>query len=939
LPAWTISTATSCAAHPAVVPNVEERGWRRIFRLNLGARHVQRDVDEEIAFHLEMRTRKLVANGLDAVAARAKALEQFGDLPGVRDECLAIDYDRDRTMRWTDRIEGFRQDCAYALRSLGKHPQFALAVIFVLALGIGGNTAIFALVDALLLRPLPVPHPERLVIVGDPAAVTSMWHGSPMTNYVSYPVYADLRERNHVLSGLYAEGSAGGDVIVRDGAGAEALVEHPRMHYVTANFFDVLQVPAFAGRTFTAEEDRTPGNAPVAVISYGYWRRRFAGDRSAIGTVLSVTNVPLTIVGVTPPGFTGDIVGSATDVWIPMMMQPALGMRENSLNSRSVSWLHMMGRLAPGATLERARVELATLETQSIRSQLSGVALSRFDSDLSLDPITVDGGARGFSSYRKTYAAALTVLMTAVLLVAVVICANVANLMLARSAARHRELTVRLALGAGRSRLVQLLVAECLVLAVAGGLLGLLVAVWGSRLLLSLASSSDAPITLDVSPDSRVLLFTGVITLLTAFLFGLVPAFRATRVDIATALRGQARSVAGSFGRVGHVSVGRLLVVGQVALSTLLLIGAGLLVRSMSRILSVDLGLDRDRLVSVTVSARRSGYDDPRAALLLRDLEQRLRGVPGVRGVGSSGHGVFTGGEGESSISVPGFVARADSERSVKASDIGPGFFGAVGARLVSGREFDPHDNEASNRVAVINETLAKHYFRSLAPIDRTILVEDSAYTIVGVVRDIEEQDVRAQAVPRLYTAIAQRREALRVFVLDVRVVGEPSQFVAPLRASLLAADRNLTFDIAPLEDLVRESVAQDLLVTRVTAFFGFLGLVLAAVGLYGVTAYATARRTGEFGLRAALGAEPNDIARMVLGEAIRLVLVGLIIGVPAGLVATRFVRAQIFGISPVDVPSLSAAIILLVVTALVASYLPARRAARVGPLTALRAE
>ena len=900
---------------------------------------MERDVDEEIAFHLEMRTRRLVAEGWEPVAARAKALEQFGDLPGVREECLTIDYDRDRAMKWTDRLSGFRQDSAYALRSLGKHPQFTLAVVLVLAIGIGGNTAIFTLVDTLLLRPLPVPQPERLVIVGDPAAVTSMWHGSPMTDYVSYPVYTDIRDGNRVLSGLFAEGSAGGDVVIRDGKSEDALAEHPRMYFVTANFFDVLQVPAFAGRTFTRDEDRTPGGAPVAVISYGYWRRRFAGDRSAIGTVMSVSNVPITIVGVAPPGFDGDVVGSPTDVWLPMMMQPALGMRQSSLNNREVSWLHMMGRLAAGVSLEQARSVLATLEAESIRGQLSGIALAHFEADLAANPIRVESGKRGFSSYRKTYAAALTVLTVAVALVALLICANVANLMLARAAARNRELTVRMALGAGRARLVQLLVSECLVLALAGGALGLLVAFWGSRLLLSLATSGDAPIVLDVAPDSRVLLFTAATTFVTALLFGFVPALRATRVDVATALRAQGRNLAGTGARFGRVAVGRLLVVGQVALSTLLLIGAGVLVRSMTQILTVDLGLDRDHLVSVQVSPRRSGYDGPRAALLLNDLEERVRRVPGVRAVASSGHGAFTGGESESSVAVPGFVARADSDLSVKRSEIGPGFFGAIGAHLLRGRELGASDNASSPRVAIINATMAKYYFRSIEAIGRTIMRDDSAYTIIGVVRDVEEQDVHAKPVRRMYTSIAQEREALRVFVLEVRVAGEPARFVAPLRESLLAADRSLRFDIAPLGDLVRDSVAQDLLVTRVTAFFGVLGLLLAAVGLYGVTAYATSRRTGEFGLRAALGAEPNDIARMVLGESTRLVMVGLALGVPAGLVATRLARAQIFGVSPVDLPSLSAAIGLLVVTALLASYLPARRAARVGPLEALRSE
>jgi predicted permease len=430
-----------------------------------------------------------------------------------------------------------------------------------------------------------------------------------------------------------------------------------------------------------------------------------------------------------------------------------------------------------------------------------------------------------------------------------------------------------------------------------------------------------------------------MVTIVAALLFGLVPALRATRVDVATALRGQGRGPAAAGVRIGRVAVGSVLVVGQVALSTLLLIGTGLLLRSMTHILTVDLGLDRDHLVSLKVSPRRGDYDGQHAALLLRELTERVQRVPGVRAVGSSSHGIFTGGEGESEVRVPGFVPQADSELSVKASEVGPGFFRAIGAHVVTGREFDAHDSERSARVAVINETMARHYFSSANPVGRTLRQNDSAYTIIGVVRDVEEQDVRAKPVRRLYTSIAQATEALRVFVLEVRVNGSPSQYVEPLRASLSDVNSKLSLEIDPLNDLVRDSVSQDLLVTRVTTFFGLLGLVLAALGLYGVTTYTTSRRTAEFGLRAALGAEPIELARMVLAESVRLVAIGVAIGVPAGLVATRFVRSQIFGVSAIDIPSLSAAVTVLLATALVASYLPARRAARVGPLGALRSD
>src|SRR6185437_8483222 len=392
-------------------------------------------------------------------------------------------------------------------------------------------------------------------------------------------------------------------------------LERPQGRFVTGNFFSVLEVPALLGRTFTAAEDRVPLGDPVAVISYDYLRRRFGAQRSAVGSTMVVNGVPLTVIGVTPRGFSGDIVGQSIDMWIPMMMRRALQPAATALDDRSFSWLSMMGRLAPGATLARARAELPVIETQSIRAHLTGESLAEFDSDVRAQPIQVDAGARGFSAYRPLYGPALAVLMAAVALIALVVCANVANLMLARAAARAREMTVRMTLGAGRRRLVQQLLTESALLAAAAGALGLIVAVWGSRLLVSIAGVGDRPIALDVAPDLRLITFTSFVTLLCVALFGLAPALRATRLDLGTALRAHGRNIAGARVRLGRVALGPALVVGQVALSTLLLIGAGLLVHSVQRILTVDLGFDRDHMLIAELRGRfvqRRRIDRPR---------------------------------------------------------------------------------------------------------------------------------------------------------------------------------------------------------------------------------------------------------------------------------------------------------------------------------------
>src|SRR5258706_4817766 len=711
--------------------------------------------------------------------------------------------------------------------SLKNRPAFTLTVIATLALGIGANTAIFTLVDALLLRPLPVPHPEQLVIVSDPAQVNTNNVGSPLTDYVSVPLYRDVRARNTVFTDMYANGEAG-TLDVQMGAGTDATAEQPHARFVTGNFFSVLGVPAYAGRTFTAAEDEALGEDPVAVLTYDYWQSRFSGSKAAIGSVMRVNDVAVTIIGVTPPGFHGDIVGQPIDFWLPMMMHPAIQPHQDMIDDRAWSWVVMMGRLKPGVALEQARQEVSTVEANALRDNLSGRELSQFEDNLKGNPVLVVSGARGFSERRAEYGKALWVLMAAVGLVILVVCANVSSLMLARIVARNREMTVRMALGAGRGRLMQQMLVEGVVLAIVSSVLGLVAATWGTRVLLATVSAAN-PIAIDTTPDARVLAFTAAMALACLLLFGLLPAFRATRVDLATALRAQRRNLIGA-ARVGggRIPFPRVLVVAPIALSVLLLIGGALLMRSMQQLLHSDLGVDRDHVVAVRVRTARSRYVGARLGQLRRDLAERVGQLPGVDAAAVADHGLFSGGASGYHVTVPGFVAQADSERRGSLDRVGPNFFHAIGARLIRGRDIEPRD---------------------------------------------------------------------------------------------------------------RETMSKDVLLVQVTMFFCIVTLVLAALGLYGVTAYSASQRTSEFGLRAALGAEPSDVTRMVLGEAVRVAITGVVIGVPAGLAATRLIRAQVFGVGTIDVPSLSIAIVVLVATAVVASYVPARRAAKVGPLEALRLE
>jgi predicted permease len=890
---------------------------------------VERELDNELRFHIEREAEKYERQGMGHEVAQRRARLEFGGVEQMKEAS--------RDMRGTARLESVGRDLLYATRSLRSRRAFTLTVIATLALGIGANTAIFTLVDALVLRPLPVPHPEQLVIVSDPAAVNEGWVGSPVTDYVSFLLYRDVRARNTVLTDMYANGDAD-DLDVRIGAATDATAEHPAARLVTGNFFSVLGVPAYAGRTFTAAEDETPGQDPVAVITYDYWQRRFLGSRAAIGSVMRVNDVAVTVIGVTPPGFRGDIVGQAIDFWLPMMMQPAIQPRMRLLNDRAWSWLVMMGRLKPGVTVEQARAQLTAVEANAVREHVTGRLLSQFDNDLKEAPIQVVSGARGFSERRAEYGKALWVLMAAVGLVILVVCANVSSLMLARTVARGREMTVRMTLGAGRGRLIQQLLIESALLAVVSSILGFGAATWGTRVLLATVSASN-PIAIDTAPDARVLAFTASITLACVLLFGLLPGFRATRVDLATSLRSQGRSLMGA-ARVGRIPFGRALVVAQIALSTLLLIGGGLLVRSMQQLLHSDIGVDRDHLVAVRVRTERSQYLGKRLGQLRRDLVERIGRVPGVDAVAFADHGLFSGGRSTGHVNVSGFVPQADSEREVAIDRVGPNFFHAIGARLIRGRDIEPRDLENAPHVTVINETMAKRYLGARDPLGATVTLDSVVYAIVGVVRDFQSSNVRDKPVRQMYVPFSDPTNGNTGRAkFSVHVRGDPSSVVSPIRRAVEEIDPTLPVSVDPVNDLVRGTVSEDVLLVQVTTFFCVVTLVLAALGLYGVTAYSTSQRTSEFGLRAALGAEPGDVTRIVLGEAVRVAIVGVLIGLPAGLVVTRLIRGQLFGVGTIDVPSLSIAIVVLMATAVVASYLPARRAAKVGPLEALRLE
>jgi predicted permease len=913
---------------------------RRAFRHSFKQDHISREVDEELAFHFEMRIQRLMAAGLSRDAAYTEALRQFGEVDPVRESMVTLDEQRERATRRANMMSELQQDVVYALRTLRRNIGFTAIVVVALAIGIGANTAIFTLIDAVLVRTLPVSHPEQLVSIGNPARVNSLSQGSPRTDLIAVPVYKDVRANNQLFTGVLASGAASRlDARVGDSSSGE--FEHPRGRMVSGNYFSLLGVRPFIGRALDASMDDVPGSSPVLVISHGYWTRRFHNDRAVLGTTMLVNGVKMTIIGVMPPEFSGEIVGASYDVWIPLSMHDVLRPNQKMLDDIGSSWLLLLGRLKPGATLAQAAQQVPTLIEQSIVSRGSADVKRSFKA--SDKKYYVQSGAKGFSRVRTTFQAPLFTLMIGVALLLCIICANVANLLLSRAIARGREMAVRLALGADRRRLVRQLLTESVVLALLSATVGLVVAWWGSRLLVKLAGGG----ALNLSMDLPVLAFTLGVSVFAVALFGLAPALRASRVDLASTMRANAHAVAGSAlgGRGQRAPLGKVLIAGQVALSVVLLMGATMLVRSLRNLQSVDVGLDRDHLVIVDVDINSRGYKANELFAFVRTVAGRLAALPGIADVTYSENGIFSGTDSGTNVEIPGFIAKTADDTSIAYDQVGSGYARAIGARLLAGRDFGTIDEERLPRTALVNQSLASFYFPGKSAIGQYLRFNDTvAVEIVGVVADTRDHDLTGTPDRRAYFPYIHARDSLLGIPgslrFAVRTSGDPTAMVQTIRRTVAAIDPQLPIDgVDPLVSLMRGTIGEQRLVAQLATAFGVLALVLAAIGLYGVMTYAITRRTGEIGLRMALGARRGDVMSMVIFDALRLVGVGVAIGLPLAIASTRLLRTQLHDVATADPLSIAVAIGVLGASAVVAVALPALRASKVSPIVALRAE
>lgn len=829
------------------------------------------------------------------------------------------------------------QDLRFALRQLRKSPGFTVVAVLTLALGIGANTAIFTVVNALLLKMLPVQDPKHLVVIGDPQIANNRSNGTPRTEIFSYPLYKEIRDRNSVFNGVCA--AATDHRVEIDTLQGNPSAEKVNGRMVSGDYFQVLGVNAAAGRLFSESDDTAESANPVVVLSYSFWRDKYSLSLDALGREIRLNGYPFTIVGVAPAGFDGDVVGEHMALFVPLSMQPQIVRGRHWRNAPNTSWLSLIGRLPPDTTPAQAEANVNLVFRQAMSSAY-GASLSSDDRKALRDTqIKVSAGGGGLSELRGAYRTPLLLLMGIVGLVLLIACVNVANLLLARASVRSKEIAVRIAIGAGRRRLLRQLLTESLLLAAFGGFLGSLLAAWGVRLLIRLFGTDTA---LPLSPDWRLLAFSFAVTLLTGVVFGILPARRTLSVRVSPTLKdaGTANFLMAGF------SWSKVLIAGQVALSLLVLFAAGLLVRSLQKLMNQDFGYDRSNLVIARLDPMAAGYSKDKLKLLAQQLTSRLAGTPGVRSVTYSENGLFANSESGDAIIVPGFQAGNDNDRISYEDYVGPNYFEAVGIPTLMGRGIKDSDTTASLRVAVVNEAMAKHFFAGQNPIGRQFFIDDpdwrdKPFTIVGVSRDAKDHGsgLREKVPPRFYQAFQQFPEPGQI-VMEVRFNGSPSSAIAGVTGQIRSLDANIPIPfVSTLETRVTQSATNHIAFAKLSAFFAGLALLLACIGLYGLMSFSVSGRTREIGVRMALGSRRGDVMRLVLREAMLLVVLGLGIGIPLSLASSRFLHSFLFGVDGTDPISLLVVILLLGAVAALAGFLPARRAAQVNPNVALRYE
>jgi predicted permease len=894
------------------------RSWTRSV---LHRSKLERELEDELRFHVDQYGEDLIRTGVPAPEARRRARIEFGAMQARKEECREA-----VGLRLLDEVAG---DLRYAFRQLRGTPAFTTAAVLSLALGIGANTAIFTLLDALMWRALPVKDPESLLVVGRS-------RGADVLTGFTYPQFDAMRANRDVVE-LAAYSSA--DFAVRVTVADHGRPEPPiDAQLVTGNFFSLLGILPRVGRLIGPDDDRTLNGHPVAVLAHGYWERRFGADPSVVGRTLSIANTPFTVIGVTPREFTGVDVGLSPDVFIPTMMQaivmPVVGdVVVNQTLYRT--WLQTLARLAPGVDARRAASAIEPAYQRNVPPAFQGKAGPD-------ERIVLRSAATGLSDVRQQFSSSLLILMAIVAIVLLIGCANTANLLLARAAARRPEFALRLALGAGRGRLLRQVLVEGLLLAAIAGLCGMLVARYATSILLAYASTGRTPIALNVSPDIRVLFFTAAVSMMTGILFALAPALRMSRVDLVSAGK-KAGGAPGFTPRKGLVAV-------QVALSLILLVAAGLFVRSLGKINAQDGGVDRERVLLVRVEPHGSNQRgtpgvSERLDRTYRDLMARVEAIPGVRAVSMSN---VSPTKPDSGAGGPRVDRRSGQSLPVPTQTVYARYFETLGIPLVAGRDFS--DGEAANSpVCIVNETFARIFYPAENPLGRSCSVgartrAPRSASIVGVVSDSRYTNLREPQQPVVYMPFLSSPTGRGQMILYVRVAGDPDGVAGRVRDEVWNADATVPqYTVRTLSDELDAVLIRERLLATVSSFFGALGLLLTAIGLYGLLSYVIVQRSAELAIRIALGADRGRLVWTVTREALGLVLTGAAAAAPAvwviGRLASRLLSTVLFGLAPSDPVVLVVATLTLTLVGAMAAALPAWRAATVDPMVALRHE
>jgi predicted permease len=898
---------------------------RRI-RTLLHRDQVARELAEEFQLHLDLRTQQQTAQGSNPNDAQAAARRRFGNPTRLREQSYEA-----WGWRW---LETLFQDAQYGLRGMLRSPGITLVALLSLALGIGANTALFSLIDAVMLRSLPVDHPEQLVLLGT-AGERGTVSGFDVTDLFSYPFYQLFQQRNR--SFISTAAMVSGDRAVHGFIDGRREAVPMQVGLVSGSYFSTLGVSTIIGRPLGDNDNRVEEPQPVAVISDSWWKRAYAHDPAILGRRIKIDATTFTIIGVTPPEFFGVEVGEAPDLWLPLAFMPAVPPHRTCLKEDLEQCLFIFGRLRPGVSITQGASEVNFLRQQLLPG-FPDAHLSPEDwKDLKGSHIPLTSMSGGFSGLRRQYSGPLRVLIAIAGLVLLIACTNLANLLLARSTVRARELAIRQAMGANRARIIRQLLVESLLLAGAGGLLGIAVAQLAAPLLLRMVSDGRDVLSLNLALNSRLLLFSLALTFATTLLFGIVPALRASRPDLVSSLKEKQSRIGAGSGTL----LARSLIVSQLVFSIILVAAAGLFLRSLVNLANSETGFNPQNVLRLNLDLGSAGYleNDPRLALLYREVEGRVAALPGVRAASLS---TFTFHEG--SWSGPVSVPRADSQVKISADHnvVGNDYFRTMQIPLIAGRLFGSQDSASSPKVAVVSQQIARTLFPKDSAIGRHYRIADSSpeddREIIGVVGDVKFEGVDEPPTPIDYFPYQQNPRYLHD--LEVRYTGDDGAIAAAVQHAIHQTNPNLPiYRVTTLEEQVARSYTNHRVTAQLSAFFGLLAATLSAIGIYGLMSYMVSRRTSEIGIRMALGAERLHISWLVMREIVTLVAIGIAVGVPVALLANHTIVSMLFGVTASDPISLLATIAILVVIAAVAGYLPARRAARVEPIVALRCE